>query len=172
MINFQEILSDKSTKPKAKTECISNWLMENPSQLHQLISFASSAKDPARATCIEAIEYVTKTNPEAANEDCLKFVTQSLLCKAPRVKWESARVIGNTAHLFAGKLDEAITNLLVNAEHPGTVVRWSSAYALGQIIKMKSKRNELLLPAIETICNREEKNSIKKIYVDALKKAK
>jgi hypothetical protein len=93
-----------------------------------------------------------------------------LTAKAPRIKWESAKVIGNTANLFITKLDTPIKNLLVNTEHEGTVVRWSAAFALGEILKLKTKHNKQLLPAIEAICKREEKNSIKKIYLDAMKK--
>jgi HEAT repeat protein len=89
--------------------------------------------------------------------------------KAPRIKWESAKVVGNIAHLYPDKLDEAIKNLLINSEHTGTVVRWSAAFALGQIIKLRTSRNRNLIPAIESICKREEKNSIKKIYIAALK---
>lgn len=107
-----------------------------------------------------------------ANEKVLLFVTDTLLEKAPRVKWESAKVIGNIAHLFPAKLDRAISNLLSNSEHEGTVVRWSTAYALGEILKLKTKYNKQLQPAIEAICEREEKNSIKKIYLTALKALK
>jgi HEAT repeat protein len=79
-------------------------------------------------------------------------------------------VIGNIAPLYPGKLKEAISNLLINTEHPGTVVRWSAAFALGEIVKMNTTLNKDLVPAIESICKREEKNSIRKIYLAALKK--
>jgi len=49
-------------------------------------------------------------------------------------------------------------------------VRWSAAFALGEIVKLKTRYNKTLVPAIEAICNSEEKNSIKKIYLDAVKK--
>ncbi len=77
--------------------------------------------------------------------------------------------MGNIAHLFPKKLDVAIANLFINTQHEGTVVRWSAAFALGEIVKLKSKHNEDLIPTIENICNKEEKNSIKKIYEAALK---
>ena len=51
-------------------------------------------------------------------------------------------------------------------------MRWSAAFALGQILKIKTQRNKDLIPVIESICQREEKNSIKNIYLDALKKVK
>jgi hypothetical protein len=81
-------------------------------------------------------------------------------------------VIGNVARLFPENLETAINNLLVNTEHEGTVVRWAAAFALGEIIKTKAPISKGLIPAVEAICNREEKNSIRKFYVDALKKIK
>lgn len=171
-MNISELLNDKQQKPKVKTETLSNWLLEGKISMDDLIAFAETAKDPAKATCIEAIEYATKLKPVTANKQCFQFATKTLTAKAPRIKWESARVIGNTAHLFPDSLDEAIKNLLDNSEHEGTVVRWSAAFALGEIIKLKTDCNNDLLPTIEAICNREEKNSIKKIYLEAIKKMK
>jgi hypothetical protein len=92
------------------------------------------------------------------------------LDKAPRVKWESAKVIGNIAYLYPDKLDKAIGNLLTNSEFSGTVVRWSAAFALGEIVKLKTKRNKDLIPAVEAIIRRDDDNAIKKIYQAALKK--
>jgi HEAT repeat protein len=168
-MDFQKFFNDKSIKPKEKTEALSKWLLENPKDIDDLIDLAKASKDPVKATCIESMEFATKSNPEIASSDCLDYVTKTLTEKAPRIKWESAKVIGNIAHLYPDKLDEAVKNLLVNSEHSGTVVRWSAAFALGQIIKLKTPRNKKLIPEIESICKREEKNSIKKIYLAALK---
>ncbi len=169
-MNIQDLLNDKGKKSKEKTETISKWLLDEKISADELIGFAGSSKDPIKATCIEAIEFVTKTNPSVADESVLDFVSKTLKEKAPRIKWESARVIGNIAHLFPDQLENAIKNLLTNSEHEGTVVRWSAAFALGQILKLKTKHNKKLLPAIEGIIKKEEKNSIKKIYLDAIKK--
>jgi len=171
-MDFKELLNNKDIKPKEKTEMLSKWVSDNPKKVNDLIAFAQTSKDPIKATCIEALEFATKTNPDIASSSWLDFVSKTLTDKAPRIKWESARVVGNIAHLYPKQLDEAIRNLLINSEHTGTVVRWSAAFALGQIIKMKTPRNKDLIPAIENICNREEKNSIKKIYLEALKRIK
>lgn len=168
-MDFNELLNDNSKKAKAKTEVLSQWLLKNPGKLNNLIEFAAKAKDPAKATCIEAIEFATKPEPGISSLACLQFVSGTLLENAARVKWESAKVIGNIAHLYPGKLNLTINNLLTNTEHKGTVVRWSAAYALAQIIKLKTIHNKILLPAIEAICLREEQNSIRKIYLAALK---
>lgn len=116
------------------------------------------------------MEYATKQNPKIASEKVLIFVTNTLNAKAPRIKWESAKVIGNIAYLYPTQLKNSIDNLLTNTEHTGTVVRWSAAFALGEIIKLKTNHNADLLSVIETICENEVKKSIKKIYSDALKK--
>lgn len=169
-MTIDELLKDKAIKPKEKTETISKWILDKSLPVDELIAFAEKQKDPAKATCIEAMEYATKQDPGIADECVLIFVTQTLTGKAPRIKWESARVIGNIAHLFPAKLEKAISNLLSNTEHEGTVVRWSAAFALGEILKLKTKHNTVLFSAIENICQKEEKNSIRKIYLDAIKK--
>lgn len=169
-MNIVDLLSDKTLKPKEKTEKLSKWLLDSSLPIEELLAFAEDAKDPIKATCIEAIEYVTKQNPKIADETLLNFVTTALTSKTPRVKWESAKVIGNIAPLFTSNLQQAIDNLLINTNHEGTVVRWSSAFALGEILKMKTTYNETLLPTIKSICEKEEKNSIRKIYIQAIKK--
>ena len=68
--------------------------------------------------------------------------------------------------------DNAVNYLLVNSEHKGTVVRWATAYALGEILKLKTKLNIELLPTIEAIILREENNGVRKKYIDAIKKLK
>ncbi|MEP7237150.1 MAG: HEAT repeat domain-containing protein [Ferruginibacter sp.] len=169
---LSELLKDKTRKTKEKTETISKWLLSGSMPTGELIAFAEKSKDSEKATCIEAIEYATKQNSQLADETVFAFVTKALTDKAPRVKWESAKVIGNIAYIFPAKLNKAISNLLTNAEYDGTVVRWATAYALGEILKLKTKHNKNLLPAIEAICDAEEDNGVKKKYLDAIKKTK
>jgi hypothetical protein len=171
-MNFLAIINDRGFKHKEKTELLCQWILDHPEQLNDLIDFAMASKAHAKATCIEAIDYATSENPGLASLDCLTFVTQNLSDISPRVKWESARVIGNIAYLYPTYLGEAIRKLLVNSKHEGTVVRWSAAFALGEIIKLNTKHNATLVPAIETTIEGEAKNSIKRTYLRALKKIK
>ena len=171
-MNFAELFADKSLKPKQKTERLCNWLIENLDKSVALIQFAKTSKDPIKASCMEVLEFVTKIQPANSSELWMDFATESLQEKSPRIKWESAKVIGNIVHLYPSKIDKALISLLANAEHEGIVVRWSAAYALGQILMMKTKINTSLLPIVETICNKEDKKSIKKIYESAFKKCK
>jgi hypothetical protein len=139
-------------------------------KLDDLVNYAEKANEVEKATCIESIEFVTKKQPGLATEKCLKFVTKSLADDAPRVKWESAKVIGNIAAVFPKTLRPAIKQLLINTESDGTVVRWATGYALGEILKLKTNINEELISAIQAICKRETDNGVKKKYLDALKK--
>jgi hypothetical protein len=168
-MDIHSVLADKQLKAKQKVEAISKMLLDGGVNLADVIEAAKSSTGSDKGTCIEAIEFATKARPEIASLDCLKFVTDSLLDRAPRVKWESAKVIGNIARLYPDKLDKAIGNLLINSEFPGTVVRWSAAFALGEIVKLKLRRNKDLIPAVEAIVKREEDSAIEKIYQAALK---
>lgn len=170
-MDINAILTDKQLKTKDKVEALSKMLLDGEANIDELIKVAKASKDSEKGTCIEATEFATKAKPEIASIGCLKFVTETLLDKAPRVKWESAKVIGNIAHLYPNKLDSAICNLLTNSEFPGTVVRWSAAFALGEIIKLKTKRNTDLIPVIEAIIRRDNNKAIRKIYNAALKEA-
>jgi HEAT repeat protein len=169
-MTIAELLDDKNKKAKEKVATISKWLVDGSLPIDELIVFAEKARDPAKGTCIEAIEFATRQNANIADENVLSFVTQMLTATAPRVKWESAKVVGNIAKLFPTKLKIPITHLLTNAKDNGTVVRWASAFALGEILKLKTKHNKDLLPVIEAICATEQDNGVKKKYFEALKK--
>ncbi len=169
-MEFIQVLKDKTIKGKEKTELISQQILSETIGIDELFSQFGNLKDPEIATCIEALEYATKINPAIATENSLNHLIETLLHKAPRIKWESAKVIGNIIHKYPEKIDIAVNNLLKNTEDSGTVVRWSAAFALGQILLLKTKHNHDLIPKINAIIEREEKNSIKKIYQTALKK--
>jgi hypothetical protein len=168
MIEIQQLLSNKEIRAKAKVEALSQMVLNGKLRVPELLAVAKSAKGSDKGNCIEAIQFATKARPELASIECLQFMTDSLLDKAPRVKWESAKVIANIALLYPANLDKAIGNLLINSEFPGTVVRWSAALALGEIIKLRTKWNKDLIPAVEAIIRREQDNAIKNIYQAAL----
>lgn len=171
-MRIEQVFQDKTLKSKGKVLTIGEWLTNNEITIAELLAFAEKQKATDKATCIEAVEYATKKVPTIANKSLLEYVIKALKDEEPRVKWESARVIGNVAKLFPTQLDKAIKNLLPNAENTGTVVRWATAYALAEILKLKSDNNKNLLPKIEALCEKEKDNAIKKKYLDAIKKLK
>jgi HEAT repeat protein len=169
---LSSILDDKSLKVKSKIGVIGQLLLDAKISVDELIEMARLQKDSNKANLIEAMELASKTSSEIINDKAFEFAIECLAEKAPRVKWESARLIGNTAHLFPKQVTKAIPKLLDNAENEGTVVRWSAAFALSQIIQFYPSLNKELLPAIESLLKREKQNSIRKIYQNALKKVK
>lgn len=166
----EALLLDKTLKAKEKTLALSGLLLQKKLSPDELTDYAAKAKDPIKATCIEALEYATTKDPALLTQKAFRFVCRELGAKAPRVKWESARVIANTAHLFPSELGDAVKGLLINSEDDGTVVRWSAAQGLCAIFQVDSSYKKKLRGVIEAIISREEQNSIRKIYLATLKK--
>lgn len=171
-MTIEQIFQDKTIKAKSKVATIGTWLVNNELPLEELLAYAEKQKATNKATCIEAVEYATKKLPTIADNNLLDYVTNALKDEEPRVKWESAKVIGNIAKLFPNQLDKAISKLLPNAENTGTVVRWATTYALAEILKLKTENNKTLLPILAALCEKEEDNGVKKKYLNALKKVK
>jgi len=171
-MTLEDVFQDKTIKAKGKVSTIGEWLTNNTLLIEEVLAYAEKQKATNKATCIEAIEYATKKVPTIADESLLDYLTKALKDDEPRVKWESAKVIGNIAYLFPDQLVQTINNLLPNAENTGTVVRWATAYALAEILKLKTESNKKLILKIETLCEKEEDNGVKKKYLDALKKVK
>lgn len=71
-------------------------------------------------------------------------------------------MIGNIAKHFPDQLDKTLPVLLLNAANTGTVVRWVSAYALAEILKLKTDLNKKLLPGIEVLAEKEKDHGVKK----------
>ena len=166
---FEKILEDNGLKSKAKAEQISRLLVHGEVTISDLVSAAKHSSDVHKGTLMESLEFATKKDPTVATLEAFKFASASLSETAPRIKLESARVIGNIAHLYAGKADLAITHLLSNSEHPGTVVRWGTAFALGQIMRTRHPKTAKLIPAVKALEQVEKDNAIRKIYQKALK---
>ncbi|MGN7786189.1 hypothetical protein ACTJIJ_16780 [Niabella sp. 22666] len=171
-MNLATLFKDKTIKAKSKMAQVGDWLLSGALTVHELLAFSETQTASDKATCIEALEYATRKKPGIADEGLLDFMTATLQENEPRIKWESARVIGNIAKLFPTGLSRAIDHLLVNATHSGTVVRWSSAFALAEILKLDTADNKELLPAIESLSLKETDGGVQKKYQDALKKVK
>lgn len=171
-MTVEKIFQDKTIKAKAKVSTIGEWLINGELPIDELVAYAEKQKATDKATCIEAVEYATKKVPTIADENLLAYVTKALKDDEPRVKWESAKVIGNIAKFFPTQLDKAISNLLPNSEKTGTVVRWATAYALAEILKLRTENNKKLLRKIEVLLENEQDNGVKKKYIDALKKVR
>jgi hypothetical protein len=167
---LEELFQNKAIKAKAKVSTIGEWIVKKDLPIDELIVFSDGSQASGKATCLEALEYATKKQPNIATEELLSYATKSLKDDAPRVKWEAAKIIGNISHLFPKQLSKSVTNLIKNAHNDGTVVRWATAYALGEILKVTHDKK--LLSTLEALSLAETDNGVKKKYIDALKKIK
>jgi len=168
-MRINELLLSKEKSNKEITEEIANLLISGKIPIDDYIGELQKMKGSKKATLIESMEYATKESPGIANESCYDLIIKSLNDKEPRVKWESARVIANVAEQFPQKIEDVIERLQNNIEGSGTVVRWSIATALASIAKTNYKKKEALIELMKKNESIEEKASIKKIYISALK---
>lgn len=158
--------SDK--KPKELNSFIAKLILDQKPSGSDFAKALSLGNDAERGTCMEALEYATQTNPDIA-KPYIQEVINSLADKAPRVKWEAARVIGNIAKTLPNEAEKAIDNILKNTTDKGTVVRWSMAFALGEIAKNNLKVRTPLLTKIKEILKKEQNSGVKNVYLKALK---
>lgn len=162
------ILSDKTSKAKEKVELLCVGLLNNTLPLCNFIEEIQLAKDSIKATCIEALAHVAKQNPKVLSEEILLLLIEHLASKAPRIKWECAQAIGYSISHFPNHSQLAIEYLVANMNHEGTVVRWSTAFALGKILKLNQSTAPFLSSLLKDQLEKEEKKSIQKIYQQAL----
>lgn len=167
MSTIKEILKSKK-KPKEIVELLAEALKRDKKLIVELIQCFEEGTTAEKGNCMEGIEYVTKEKPEFA-ENCLDFVIAHINDKAPRVKWEACRVIGNVAKIFPDKVKEAIPKFLENTQGKGTVVRWSAAFALTEIAKSDLEMQKELVQEFKKILERENNKGVRNIYLKYLK---
>lgn len=167
MLTIEKILKSKE-KPKEIVELLAEALKRDKKLIPDLIQCFENGTTAEKGNCMEAIEYVTKENPEFA-ENCLDFVISHINDKAPRVKWESCRIIGNVSKKFPDIVKEAIPKLLENTKDKGTVVRWSAAFALTEIAKDNKDAKKELAPEFQKILHKETNKGVRNIYLKYLK---
>ena len=168
--NISSVIGDKSIRLKERITKLSGLLLSGSITIDEILNIASKESDTNQATLMEVLEHASKINPRVITKKGFQFAISSLDAEAPRLKWESARMLSNAAHLFPKLHEKAIPSLLNNSEHAGTVVRWSAATALNAFMKCNSQLHEELVPAVEAILTWEKDNAIRKIYTQALKK--
>ncbi len=166
MATIDEILKSKK-KPREIVSFLAEKLKSDKKLIVELIKCFENGSVAEKGNCMEAIEYVTKEDLEFA-ENCLDFVIEHIDDKAPRVKWESARIIGNVAHRFPDKVKEAIPKLLENTKDKGTVVKWSAAFALTEIARSNTELQKQLVQEFHKILKRETNKGVKNIYLKYL----
>ena len=168
-MNFQALLTDKSLKAAEKRGLLADAIRAGAVCAADFS--ALSADDKTAALLLEALEALSRTNPECADLQWLRFAQEKLSVANNSVKREASRVIGNLAARFPEALAGTLAPLLANAESDGTLVRWGSAYALGRIVQTSQYANSALYDTVEKLAESETENGVKNQYLAGLKRA-
>jgi hypothetical protein len=102
------IAESKALKAKEKIIQIGTFILSGKITVNTVIDAAQSQTQKNKATFIAALEYASKSKPEIISDKVFLFSIASLEDDAPRIKWESAKVISNTAHLYQNQLKKAV----------------------------------------------------------------
>lgn len=170
-MDIVNLLGDKSTKPIEKRAQLAEAITMKLVTIDEVKSI-NGLDEKKTGIVLEAMEAVTRNNPGLADLAWLKFAQEYIASASNSLKREASRVVGNISHLFPDDLEAAIEKLIENAANDGTVIRWSSAYALGRIILLPRYANSGLFDTVTKLCEGEQENGVKNQYLNGLKKAK
>jgi HEAT repeat protein len=163
---IREIL-ESNRKPKEKVDLLAEKVKEDRNLFAQLVECFEAGSATDKGNCIEAMEYVSEDEPDIILPH-LDFIIEQVNHAASRVRWESARIIGNVAQEYPDQIARAVPKLLANTNDTGTVVRWSAASALVEIAKNSPESQKELIPKFKEILKKEKNNGVRNIYVKAL----
>ncbi len=155
-------------KPKELIINLSEEAKKKPELLEQVEEGLKQGSKVEKSICAEVMEYVSKDKPELV-VPYLNTVIDYLDSDASRVKWETARVIGNVSSVSPDKVTEDIPKLMTNTEDKSTVVRWSTAFDLTEIAKNNASVRDELVSKFKEIVKREDNNGVRNVYLKGLK---
>jgi len=165
------LLDNKTLKSLDKRAELIEAIRMEAITIHEIQFLKAVLDDKKMAVILEAIEAISLKNPGIADSDWLKFAQEYITSKSNSLKREASRIVGNIAHLFPDDLEVAIQKLLENTNNDGTVIRWSSAYALGRIISIPEYASSDLFDVISGLYELETDNGVKNQYLYGIKKA-
>ena len=170
-MTISEIINDKSAKRLEKRRAIVEGILNGSFDFAAVSAVCSLLPEKKISLLLEALEEVSRSKEFALGEDHLKLSESYILSSDPSCKREASRIVGNLAAAFPEDLDHAITALLQNANHDGTVIRWASAYALSRIVIIPQYAKGPLFEQISHLYEKEKETGVKNQYGKALKKA-
>jgi len=168
LMQLLDTIRSSTKKRKVLLVELSEKAKKDKSLLNDFTKCLEEGNPVEKGICMEILEYVTHENPEAGVQyiDCAVVY---LNYESPLVKWESARVIANLAAKYPEKAAKAIDKLMANTKDKGTVVRWSTALAIGEIAKYNKKVQSDLVKKMEGLIKKESNSGVKNVYLKALK---
>lgn len=170
-MTIKQIIDDKSIKRLEKRKAIIEGIVNGSFNFSEISAACLFLPEKNISLLLEAIEEVSRSKEFTLEEDYLNLSERYILSSDPSCIREASRIVGNLAASFPAKLDHAITALLQNADHEGTVIRWASAYALSRIVILPQYAKGPLFEQISDLYEKEKENGVKNQYRKALNKA-
>lgn len=170
-MTIKQIIDDKTIKRLEKRNALIEGILNGNFDFSAVTAACSLLPEKKISLLLEAIEEVSRSKEFALEEDYLKLSESYILSSDPSCKREASRIVGNLAAAFPENLDHAITALMQNANHDGTVIRWASAYASSRIVIIPQYARGSLFEQISNLCEKEKETGVKNQYSKALKKA-
>ncbi len=168
-MNQLEFMILPSIQPKEKRSRLLDLILKDVQCIESIIKWAENERRTTQSIVMETFEEYTRITEVEEGEMIWRYASKGIKSTHPSLLRESARVLGNLARTHIEQADEVIPRLLELTEHSGTVVRWASATALSAFHKSDLKAAWKLQPTFCSIAAREEKESIRKIYLKAIK---
>lgn len=163
-----EQIFKSNKKPKEKIDLLAGNIKKTPKLIDELMDYFTVGTKAEKGSCFEVLKYVSESNPEIVLPH-LDFVIKLINDKEPKIRWQTARVVGNMAQKFPDKVAKAVPKLLINTKDKGTVAKWCAAFALTEIAKNNTKLQKELVSKMHSILKAEKNNGVKNVYIKALK---
>lgn len=167
-----DIFNDKSIKKIDARAMIVDGILQGNYTIEEIESTSQKLKEKKISTILEAIEKISNRGLITLSLDYLEFAKKYISINENSCKREASRIVGNLASKYPQAVRDCIPALLDNAKDDGTVIRWSSAYALSRIILLEEYCNTDLYEKLVSICDNEQENGVKNQYIKAFKKIK
>jgi hypothetical protein len=114
------------------------------------------------------MKFVSKDSPDLM-VPYIDILIEYIDYKAPRVRWGCPEAIDNIAPKYLYVVEKAIPKLLGNLKDKSTVVRWCAAFALTEIAKYNSEKQEELIGIFQKLITTEQNSGVQNVYLKALK---
>ena len=171
-MRLEEILNDKSIKKLDARARIIDGILQNIITIEDVESAARELKDSKVASVLEALEEISNKGLAELSQEYLEFAKKYILSEDNSCKREASRIVGNLASRYPQTVRDCIPALLENTKADGTVIRWSSAYALSRIVVLDEYRSTDLVETLVSVCGNEQESGVKNQYLKAIKKLK
>ncbi len=165
--DLQEIMSLKM-KEKEKVTVMTAMVKSDEAALAQLFDILRNGTDVQKGTAAEVMKFVSKDAPDLM-VPYIDILIEYIDYKAPRVRWGCPEAIGNIAPKYPYVVEKAIPKLLGNLKDKSTVVRWCAAFALTEIAKYNSEKQEELIGICLKLITTEQNSGVRNVYLKALK---